>query len=324
MAKPKIVITDYYYETLTHEKEEVAKIDALLEDYHLKTEDEVIAVTKDADAVICQFAPITRRVIENLEQCKVIVRYAIGVDNIDVQAAAEHGIYVCNVPDYSIDEVSNHTIALLMACVRKLKIADQAVRDGRWSYTDLIPLYRMAGKTLGLVGLGRIPSMVAKKMKGFDLHIIAYDPYQDKDYAASIGVTLVTLDELLETSDYICLHCPLNESTRHLFDSHAFAKMKKSAVLINTARGAVVCEDALIEALQNGQIAMAGLDVCEKEPIDPESELLKMPNIIVTPHIGWYSIEAVESLQQKVAQEAVRVLSGEKPLHPVNKPVAKS
>lgn len=323
MSKPKIVITDCYYETLVHEKEEAAKIGAILENYHVKTEDEAIAVAKDADAVICQFAPITRRVIESLDKCKVIVRYAIGVDNIDVQAAAEHGIYVCNVPDYSIDEVSNHTIALLMACARKLKIADQSVRSGRWSYTDLIPLYRMAGKTLGLVGLGRIPSAVATKMKNFGLQMVAYDPYQTDDYAKALGVTLVTLDELLETSDFICLHCPLNESTRHLIDSAAFEKMKPTAILVNAARGAVVCEDALIEALRSGKIAMAGVDVCEKEPIDKESELLKLPNAIVTPHVAWYSIEAVESLQQKVAQEAVRVLSGEKPLHPVNKPIAK-
>ncbi|MGE4485134.1 MAG: C-terminal binding protein [Oscillospiraceae bacterium] len=320
MAKYKVTITDYYYENLENEKSEISKLDAILLDYHCKTEEDVISAAKDADAVIVQFAPITRHVIESLRKCRIIVRYAIGVDNVDVGAAEEHGIYVCNVPDYGIDEVSNHAIALLFACVKKINIAAGAVREGRWNYQEVKPLYRMRGRILGLIGLGRIPTMVAKKMSGFGLDIVAYDPFKNEDDARCAGVRLVSMEELLRTSDYISVHCPLYKSTYHLIDRNAFAKMKDTVIFINTARGGVVCEHDLIEALQNGKIASAGLDVCESEPISQDSPLLKMANVIVTPHMAWYSQEAIDSLQHKAAEEVVRMLNGEKPKNPVNQP----
>ena len=315
----KIVISDYYYENLNLERREIARLkDAELFDYHCKTEEEVIEAARDADVLIVQFAPITKRVIESLEHCKLIVRYAIGVDNIDVSAASEKGIYVANVPDYSLDEVSNHAIALLMACARKLPSLASLVKEGKWDYSLVKPLYRMEGKVLGLVGLGRIPALVAKKMAGFGMRMIAYDPYMPAETAKELGVELVDFETLLAESDYISVHCPLNGETRHLFDYDKFKKMKRTAFIINTARGGVICEEDLIKALKEGEIAGAGIDVCEKEPIDPDSPLLKMEQAIVTPHVAWYSEEAVKSLQKKVAEEAVRVLSGEKPLHPVN------
>lgn len=319
MGKLKVVISDYYYEDLEMERRELAQIPEVeLFDYHCKTEEEVIERAGDADILIVQFAPITRKVIEHLEKCRLIVRYAIGVDNIDVEAATERGIYVANVPDYSLDEVSNHAVALLMASVKKLPALAQHVKEGRWDYSLVKPLYRMEGKTLGLVGFGRIPALVAEKMSGFHLHIVAYDPYVDSRTAQRAGVELVDLDTLLKESDYISVHCPLTENTRGMFDRTAFGKMKQTAFFINTARGGVVCEAALVEALEQGELAGAALDVCEREPITPENPLLHMENVIVTPHVAWYSEEAVKSLQKKVAEEAVRVLRGEKPLHPVN------
>lgn len=314
----KVVIVDYYYDSLEREKAIFAPHGFHVEDYHCKTEDEVIAVAQDADALIVQFAPITRHVIESLKKCRCIVRYAIGVDNIDVRAATEHDIYVCNVPDYSLDEVSNQAITLLLACARKLTLMDRLVRQGVWKYQPSMPLYRMEGKRLGLVGLGRIPSLVARKIAGFGLDIIAYDPYRSEEYAKMLGVKLVSLDELLETSDYVSLHCPLTEQTHHLIDRAALGKMKKTAILVNTARGGVVNQVDLAEALAAGTIAMAGLDVCEKEPIEKDSPLLSMDNVIITPHMSWYTQEAVQSLQTKVAEEVARVLTGQKPANPVN------
>lgn len=323
MNKPKVVITDYYYESIHQEAAVMAEIGAELRDYHCQTEDEVIAAAAGCDALICQFAPITRKVIESLDKCKVIVRYAIGVDNIDVAAAEERGIYVCNVPDYGIDEVSNHAIALLLDCAKKLTYLAGQVKQGNCSYTTVKPLYRMEGKTLGLMGFGRIPRLVAKKMAGFGVHIIAYDPMMNEEQARELGVTPVSFDQLLRESDYLSVHCPLTADTHHLFNEAAFRVMKPTAIFINTARGAVVNEADLIHALEQGEIAMAGIDVTETEPIPVGHPLLKLDNAVVTPHVAWYSEEAVQSLQLKAAQEAARVLMGQPPLNPVNHPAAR-
>ena len=318
MSRFKVVISDAYYENVDQERALLETIDAELIRCHCKTEDEVIEAAKGCDALICQFAPITLRVIETLDNCKVIVRYAIGVDIINLKAAKEKGIVVCNVPDYSIDEVSNHAIALLMDCARKLSYTAVLAKEGKTGYQFIQPLYRMQGRTLGLVGFGRIPRLVAQKMKGFGLDLVAYDPYADPKVAAQYGVELASFEELLERSDYVSVHCPLTEETRHLFDRAAFAKMKNSAIFINTARGAVVNETDLIKALKTHQIAMAGIDVTETEPIRPDHPLLKLDNAIVTPHIAWYTVESVLALQRMVAEEVVRVLSGEGPRNPVN------
>lgn len=323
MNKPNVVIIDYYYESIQQEAAVMAEIGAELRDYHCQTEDEVIAAAAGCDALICQFAPITRKVIESLDKCKVIVRYAIGVDNIDVAAAEERGIYVCNVPDYGIDEVSNHAIALLLDCAKKLTYLAGQVKQGNCSYTTVKPLYRMEGKTLGLMGFGRIPRLVAKKMAGFGVHIIAYDPMMNEEQARELGVTPVSFDQLLRESDYLSVHCPLTADTHHLFNEAAFRVMKPTAIFINTARGAVVNEEDLIHALEQGEIAMAGIDVTETEPIPVGHPLLKLDNAVVTPHVAWYSEEAVQSLQLKAAQEAARVLMGQPPLNPVNHPAAR-
>ena len=318
----KVVITDYYYETLDNEKRIFSQVDDLeLEAYHCKDENEVINLVKDADAVIVQFAPMTKKVIDAMEKCKIIVRYAIGVDNIDLNAATEKGIYVANVPDYSIDEVSNHAITLLMALTKKLIPLVNSVKDGKWDYTITKPLYRMRGKTLGLIGFGRIPYMVAEKMSGFGLNIIAYDPYVNKQLADKLNVQLVSLEDLLRNADYVSVHCPLTNETRHLLSTNEFKLMKNTALLVNTARGPIIDEEALVEALKAGEISAAGLDVIENEPIKNDSPLLTMDNVIVTPHNAWYSVDAVATLQTSVAEEVVRVLTGNMPKNLVNKKV---
>ena len=323
MNRWKVVISDYYYKNLDQEKAILASVDAELLSYHCKTEDEVIQAAADCDALICQFAPITRRVIESLRRCKVIVRYAIGVDNIDLKAAEECGIIVCNVPDYSIDEVSNHVIALLLDCCKKLTYMAGQTKLGNTSYTMIEPLSRMEGRTLGLMGFGRIARVVARKMSGFGLNIIAYDPMMDTAAAQQLNVSPVSFQELLAQSDYISIHCPLTQETHHLFDRQIFEQMKPTVIFINTARGAIVKEEDMVAFLREHEFAMAGIDVIETEPVPTDHPLLKLNNAVVTPHVAWYSVESVLSLQRKVAEEVAGVLSGQPPRHPVNHPVSK-
>lgn len=319
MSKPKVVITDYQYENVDQEAKILADAGAELIARHCKTEEEVIAAVRDADAVIVQYADINRRVLSAMTRCKMVVKYGIGVNNIDVDAASELGIYACNVPDYGIDEVSNMAIAFLMALSKKLNVLTAALKNGDWSYNSVVPLRRMEGSTLGLVGFGRIPQAVARKMSGFGLHILVYDPYLKPQVAADVGVTQVDFDTLCRESDYVSIHCPLTPETTHLFDGKTFGKMKNTALLINTARGPVVDEAALIAALKVGQIAGAGLDVFENEPLGKDSELLHMDNVLCTPHAAWYTEQAILAVQSKAAQEAARVVTGQKPLNAVNR-----
>lgn len=313
-----VVVTDYEYQDIAQEKAIVAEFGAKLLEYQYKDAKNLMAVTKDADAIIVQYAQITKEIIDNLDHCKMIIKYGIGVNNIDVDAASAKDIYVCNVPDYGIDEVANHSIALLLALSKKLPIVTKSLRGGNWGFGSTVPLHRLAGSTLGLVGLGRIPMDVAHKMKGFGMTILAYDPYISPEAAAQAGVTLTDLDTLYRQSDFISLHCPLTADTTHLIDKAAFAKMKPSAFLINTSRGPIIDQNALLEALETKRIAGAGLDVFEEEPLDAENKLLSMDNVICTPHCAWYSEEAISVLQRKAAEEVVNVLAGNQPFHAVN------
>lgn len=319
MAKFKIAVTDYQYDSIEPQREVVRDFpEAELLDFQCKTEEDVLEYCADADILINQYAPMTARVIDGLKNCRAIIRYGIGVDTVDVKAATAKGIYVCNVPDYGVDETSNHAISLILALARKLSVIHADVRKGHWGLECGKPMHRFAGSTLGLIGLGRIASAIARKMAAFDLHIIAYDPFVSLEQAAALGVTLVDFETLVRTSDYISIHCPATEENRHMMNDETFAMMKPTAYLINAARGSIVDEAALIRALKAGRIAGAGLDVLEKEPIDANSELLTMDNVIITSHFGGYSEEAILSLQVKATQEAVNILSGNPPFHAVN------
>ena len=314
----KVVITDYEYTDIDQERKIILDSGAKFYAYQAKEENELIEITKDADAVIVQYANLTRNIIEKMEKCKVIATYGVGVNRIDIQAASDKGIYVCNVPDYGIDEVSNHTIALILALARKLHINAKCLKEGNWGYQNILPISRLERQTLGLIGLGRISSLVAKKMSAFGLNIIAYSPIGNEERANNLNVSLVDFETLLEKSDFISIHCPLTEETTHLFNKEVFSKMKNTAYIINTARGPIIDEEALIDALKLGEIAGAGLDVYKEEPIDNENELLKMDNVIATSHIAWYSQEAISALQQNPAKEVVNVLAGNEPFNCVN------
>ena len=284
------------------------------------TEGEVIDLASPADAILTIGAQMTRRVIEHLTRCKVIVRYGIGVDNVDIEAATERGIVVANIPDFCLEEVSNHALLLLLACAKKLVALDKLVRAREWGrkYEVMLPMPEIHGQTLGLVAFGKIPRALVPKAKALGLRVLAHDPYVEDEVIEGYGAEPVGLDKLLREADYVSVHTPLTPETRGMFGEGEFRLMKPTAYFINTSRGPVVDEEALVRALQEGWIAGAGLDVLEEEPPDPDNPLLTMDNVILTPHSASYSDAAFRELRRRVVEEAVRVLKGEWPHSLVN------
>jgi D-3-phosphoglycerate dehydrogenase len=287
------------------------------------TENELIAAAKDADAILGGGPLFTRRVMEALAKCRVIVTYSVGYDGIDVDAATDNGIIVVNNPSraWCVEEVSNHAITLLLVCAKKLTLLNELTRNGYWEEARrrLPPMGSIFGQTLGIIGCGDIGRMTAKKAQSFGLRILGNDPYVDKSLVNEYGITLMSLPRLLKESDFVSVHTPLDKQTWHLIGEAEFKQMKTTAYFINTARGAVIDEAALTKALQEKWIAGAGLDVYEKEPIDPGNPLLKMDNAVVLPHTASFSDEALEVQPINPAQEVARVLSGQWPRNPVNK-----
>lgn len=283
-----------------------------------RSEDEMIEAAREADGVI--MPPfITRRFVESLTRCKVIACSSIGMDRVDgVELATEKGIIICNVPDVFVDEVANHTMTLLLACVRWLVPVAEYTKGGGWGSRDpsrrpVGKIHRLTGETLGLVGFGNIARAVARRAAGFGLKLLAYDPYVSREVFAEYGVRQATLAQVLQDSDFVSLHVPLMPSTHHLIGAAQLGLMKPDAILINTCRGPVVDEPALIEALQNKHILAAGLDVTEKEPIDADNPLLKMENVVVTPHMASQGDWAGAERRRRPAYEVAAVLSGHRP-----------
>ena len=277
---------------------------------------DILAVARDADALLVCYAKLPGDLIRELTRCKAIGRTGLGVDNIDLAAARERKIIVTYVPDYCMDEVSDHAMALLLALARKVAYANTLVQSGRWEMAAVAPVHRLKGRTLGLVGFGNIPRALAPKAKAFGLRVLAHDPFVGRDVFASLGVEGVGLDELLASSDFVSVHAPLTPQTRGLIDASAFAKMKPGALIINTARGPLIDEKALIAALDSGRIGGAALDVLETEPPPKDFALIGRPNVVLTPHTAFYSVEALEELQTKCATDVLRVLSGRPPVYP--------
>ncbi len=312
---------------MDEEKKELDKVAAEIEvvEARCRSEDELIAAAGDADAILGGNPFLTRRVMESMPKCRVIATYSVGYDFIDVDAATENRIIIVNNPAsaWCVEEVSNHAVALLLACAKKLVLMNNLTKQGRWTDAKQAqaPMNPIYGQTLGLVGCGEIGRMTGRKAQGFRLKTIGYDPYLDKSVAGESGITLVSLPELLKESDFVSVHTPLSEETFHLIGEKEFKQMNPNAYFINTARGRIVDESALIKALQEKWIAGAGLDVFEQEPIDPENPLLKMDNVIAIPHNASYSDAALVQQAINPAQEVARVLSGRWPNNPVNKTV---
>ena len=305
--------------------EELVKVNAEFVGIPATNEDEVIEAARDADVIIIGIASITRRVIENSPKCKAIIVPAVGYDAVDVDAATDNNILVVNLPasEWCVEEVSNHAIMHIIACAKKLTLLHNLTRQGKWIEAKQAqpPMVSIHGQTLGLIGCGSIGRMTGRKAQCFGLKVVGYDPYVDKSLAKEHEIILVSLPELLKESDFVSVHTLLNKETFHLMGEKEFKQMQPTAYFINTSRGKVVDESALIKALQEKWIAGAGLDVFEKEPVDPNNPLLKMDNVVVTPHDGSYSDEAWRLPQKLVLQEATKVLSGRWPKSVVNKSV---
>lgn len=321
MSKFKVVITDYEFKTIEPELAILQQAGIEVISAQCRTEGEVIALAKDADGIINQYAPITKKVIDQLDKCKVIARYGIGFDTIDVDAATAKGISVANVTDYCIDEVSDHAFALLIASARKVVELNNAVKNGNWDFKVSKPIYRLSDAVLGLVGFGNIPQVLAKKAQAFGIKVIAYDPFVPEAVANEMGVELVELNELCRQSDFVSVHTPLNVHTKGMISDEQFASMKSNAFIINTARGPIIDEQALILALKQKKIAGAGLDVLETEPIAKDNPLLTMDNVIINPHVAFYSEASELDLQRKTAQNVADVAEGFYPKYLVNKGV---
>lgn len=320
---PKVVRVDRggNRAVMEEEAEQLTMVGAELLGFDCASEDDTIKDAAEAEVILTAGAKISRRVMESLPNLKAVVRYGIGYDTIDVPAAIDCGVLVINIPDFCWEEVSNHAIAMLLACAKKLVSLDNTLKKEGWAASTRLmrPMVSIHGQILGIVGCGNIGRMTARKAQCFGLKVIGYDPYVDKAVAKEFGIILVSLPELLKKSDFISVHTLLNDETRHLLGEKEFKQMKPTAYLINTARGPVINELSLIKALQEKWIAGAGLDVFENEPADSDNPLFKMDNVIVTPHSASYSDVAFKRLRTCVGEEAARVISGKFPRNVVNK-----
>ena len=316
-----VVLTDHVFpdEDAVIEQKVLEAAGARLEIHECRDEDRLIEITRHADGLLVERALITRGVIAGMERCQVIARYGVGYDCIDVPAATEAGIIVCNVPDYCVPEVADHTMALLLDLARSTIKLDAEVRRGIWDvYSGGKTNRRIEGQVLGMIGSGRIGRAVAKRALAFGLRLLVFDPYVDAETISSFGGTKVDLEELLRTADFVTLHVPLTAETRHLLSADRIRLMKPTAYVINTARGGLIDQKALTEALQEGRLAGAALDVLEQEPPSPDDPILKLPNVILNPHAAFYSKGASEDLHRMAAEEVARVLQGKMPKSVVN------
>lgn len=290
-----------------------------------QTESEIMEATKDTDAVFAPAESFNRKVIENMRKCRIISVVGIGYDHVDLDAATEYGICVSNTPGFCVEEVSDQAMALLLACARKIVMQVIGVKAAEWDslvdsrlHIKVPPIFRLRGQTLGIIGLGQIGRALVPKAKGFGMKVIAYDPYIGPSLSQEMGVDLVELDYLLEKSDFISLHAPLTDKNRHMLGLQQFKKMKPSAFLINTARGGLIDEKALYTAVNEGYIAGAGLDVTEQEPCGTDNPLLKLDNILITPHTAYYSEQSRIEVLRRSEEEVFRVLGGNWPQNFVN------
>ncbi|WP_225231185.1 C-terminal binding protein [Solibacillus faecavium] len=315
----KVIISDCDHASLEIEQSIFNEANIEFELQQNKTEEDIIQNCQQAVVIVNQYAPFTEKVLAKLPDLKLLIRYGVGVNNIDLEAATKYGVQVCNVPDYGTHEVADHALALMLALTRKIPLMNNRVKTGNWDYQKSIPIYRHREQTVGVIGLGRIGSAFAQKVNGLGMKVIAFDPSkQQKALAEDLQfIEFTSFDELIRTSDVVSIHCP-SDNTYHMFNKEVFKAMQPHSYLINVSRGGIIDETSLYEAIVNGEIAGAGLDVSETEPIGPNSKLLQLDEVICTPHMAWYSEEAAQELKRKVAQEAVRYLEGQFVQYPVN------
>ncbi|MBS1850508.1 MAG: C-terminal binding protein [Acidobacteria bacterium] len=308
--KFQIVITDHGFPDVRIEQEIVTAAGFDFSAASCKTSEDVITATTDADGLLVQWAPITREVISKLKRCKIIVRYGVGVDNVDLEAAKQYGIAVCNVPDYCVNEVADHSMALAMSLVRQLGPVEKRLRSGTWKIVPVGPMPACREMLFVTAGYGRTAQAVLRRAKAFEFQVAACDPFTPDSVLQEHGVRRLSAEEMFAQADVLSLHCPLSAETRHLVNAQRLAQMKRTAILVNTARGELIDTQALADALNRGLIAYAGLDVFEKEPLPPEHPLFGCANAQLTSHVAWFSESSLPTLRRLAAEEAVRGLQG--------------
>jgi D-3-phosphoglycerate dehydrogenase len=323
----KVVVTDYIEDDLDWEAKELEKAGIEFEAWQLKfkPETEVVAKIRDADVLVVNMVPLTESVISKLEKCRLIIRHGIGYDNVDVQACTKYGVQFAYQPDYCKEDVAEHAIAMMFSCARKVvwsrEVLDRSSAAGQWDFTGLFPMYRLDGKTLGIVGVGRIGSRVARKLSSFGLRIIGNDPYLSEQRRAELGVEFVEKEELFRSSDFVTVHTPLTEETRHLINAQTLGWMKPTAYLINTSRGPMVDDEALADAVRAGEIAGAAIDVYDHEQPPLDHPLFGLENVILTPHIGWASEEAGWEIRRSILADILASAEGRPARCIVNKEI---
>ena len=312
----KVVVTDYIEKDLEWEAEQLEKagIDFACYQLKFKPEEEVLEKVKDADVIVVNMVTFDESLVSKLPKCKLLIRHGIGYDNVDVAACTKHGIQFAYQPDYCKEDVAEHAIALIFACARKVvwsrKTLDESSARGDWDFSDLFPIYRMKGKTLGILGVGRIGSRVAMKLKSFGMRIIGCDPYLSDARKADVGIEFVDKKTLFEEADFVTVHTPLNDQTQHIVNSESLGWMKKTAYVVNTSRGPMVDPTAIADAVKTGQIAGAAIDVYKVEPPPTNHALFGIDNVILTPHIGWASEEAGWEIRQSIVDDIMAYQAG--------------
>jgi D-3-phosphoglycerate dehydrogenase / 2-oxoglutarate reductase len=314
MTAFKVALVQHEYASTEIERRIIEAAGGLFIDTDILPEADRLAAFEDADAIIVRWLNVTPEIIRRLHRCRIIVRYGVGYDNVHYDAATAKGIMIGHCPHYCLDEVATHALALLLGCIRGIASTHDKLAAGEWSQNPFFRSNRMAGRTLGIVGLGNIGSTLARKLGGWGMRLLAHDPFVEPDQVTAAGVTLVDFETLLRESDYLSLHVPLLPETQHFISERAFALMKPGVMLVNTARGPVVHEDALVAALESGKVAAAALDVFEREPLPVDSPLRRHPGLLLSNHAAWYSEDAEAELHRSVAEEAVRVCTGGLPV----------
>lgn len=319
MSRYRVIVTDDRHGSYLEENEVLKEIGVEVEVHNLHDESDAEEVLAGADALLLNLFPMTSEIIAKLHRCRIISRYGTGYDNVDVPAATRAGIWVARVPDYAAEDASDHAIALLMACIRQIPAKDRAVRDGGWNVRLPQRVSRISGKVMGIAGYGHVGRAIHRKLSGFPFsRIMIYDPHKNPAMIRERGAFPATLDQLFSECDYISLHVPLTEDTQRMVGRRELGMMKEGAILVNTARGAVLDEEALAEALVDGKLDAAGLDVFEQEPLPASSRLRTLANVVLSDHTAYYSVESIVELKTKAARNVLRVLRGEPPVSPVN------
>ena len=313
-----VIVADCDHPSIDIERSVLADVAAEVRWLACTTEDEIIAQCGDGDGIIIQYAPMTRRVLEQLPRCRIIARYGVGVDTVDLAAASDRGIVVSNVPDYGTHEVSDHALAMMLCLTRKVPMASAQIKRGQWDFRLMHPVHRHQVQTIGIVGLGRIGRAMAHKTHALGMKVVGYDPYV-KPADLPDYISLLPLEAVLAQSDVVSVHCPLTETTRNMLDEPMLRLMKPSAYLVNTARGCIVDEAALDTLLTEKKLAGAAMDVLAAEPGPASHPLFRHENFYCTPHMAWHSEESAQELKRKAAEEVRRVLRGEAPMYQVNK-----